>query len=87
MNVATPGNSKIYQEEEEKIPKHQELKIKLEILREKKATVAPIVIGTPGAIPGDTVKTSERYYIATNHAEELLIYRSLKSDFLNRMML
>ena len=54
--VAISGDSRIDQKEVEKITTLQELKVEVERLWEKKATVVPVVIGTPGAIPRDFVK-------------------------------
>ena len=56
IDVAIPGDSRIDQKEVEKITKYQDLKIELERLWEKKATVVPVVIGALGAIPRDLVK-------------------------------
>ena len=56
IDVAIPGNSRINQKEVEKITKCQDLKVEVERLWEKKATVVPMVIGAPGAIPRDLVK-------------------------------
>ena len=56
IDTAVPGDSRIQQEEVEKIIKHQDLKIKVERLWEKKAIVVPVVIGALGAIPKDHEK-------------------------------
>ena len=56
IDVATPGDSRINQKEVEKITKYQNLKVEVERLWEKKATVVPVVIGALGAIPRDLVK-------------------------------
>ena len=56
MYMVISGNSRIDQKEVEKISKYQDLKIEVERLWGKKATVVPVVIGTLGAIPRDIVK-------------------------------
>ena len=56
INVAILGDHKIQQKEVEKITKYEDLKIELERLWEKKATVVPMVIGAQGAIPKDLGK-------------------------------
>ena len=56
IDVAIPGDSRIDQKEVEKITKYQDLKIEVERLWEKKATVVPVVIGALGAIPRDLTK-------------------------------
>ena len=56
VHVAIPGDSRIQQKEVEKITKYQDLKIEVERLWEKKATVVPVVIGALGAIPRDSTK-------------------------------
>lgn len=56
VDVAIPGDSRIEQKEIEKITKYQDLKIEVERLWEKKATVVPVVIGALGAIPRDLEK-------------------------------
>ena len=56
VDVAIPSDSRIQQKEVEKITKYQDLKIEVERLWEKKATVAQVVIGALGAIPGDLTK-------------------------------
>ena len=53
IDVAIPGDSRIDRKEVEKITKYQDLKIEIERLWEKKATVVPVVIGALGAIPRD----------------------------------
>ena len=56
IDVAIPGDSRINQKEVEKITKYQDLKVEVERLWEKKATVVPVVIGALGAIPRDLIK-------------------------------
>jgi len=56
VDVAIPGDSRIQQKEVEKITKYQDLKIEVERLWERKATVIPVVIGALGAIPRDLTK-------------------------------
>ena len=56
VDVAIPGDSRIQQKEVEKITKYQDLKIEVERLWERKATVVPVVIGALGAIPRDLTK-------------------------------
>ena len=56
IDVAISGDNRINQTEVEEITKYQDLKVEVERLWEKKATVLPVVIGTLGAIPGDLVK-------------------------------
>ena len=50
IDVAIPGDSRIDQKEMEKITKYQDLKIEVERLWEKKATVLSVVIGALGTI-------------------------------------
>ena len=54
--MAIPGDSRIDQKEVEKITKYQYLKVEVERLLKKKATVVPVVIGALGAILRDLVK-------------------------------
>ena len=56
VDVAIPGDSRIQQKEVEKITKYQDLKIEVERLWERKATVVSVVIGVLGAIPRDLTK-------------------------------
>ena len=56
IDVAIPGDSRIDQKKVEKITKYQDLKVEVERLWEKKATVVPVVIGALKAIPRDLVK-------------------------------
>ena len=56
IDVAIPGNMRINHKEVEKITKYQDLKVEVERLWKKKATVVPVVIGALGAIPEDLVK-------------------------------
>ena len=56
IDVAIPGDSRINQKEVEKITKYQDLKVEVERLWEKKATVVPVMIGALGAILRDLVK-------------------------------
>ena len=56
IDVAIPGDSRIDQKEVVKITTYQDLKVEVERLWEKKATVVPVVIGALGAIPRDLVK-------------------------------
>ena len=51
-----PGNGRIEEKELEKISKYQDLKIEIERLWEKQATVVPLVIGSLGAIPRESRK-------------------------------
>ena len=53
IDVAIPGDGRIKEKELEKISKYQDLKIEIERLWEKQATVVPIVIESLGAIPRD----------------------------------
>ena len=55
-DMAIPGDSRIEEKELEKISKYQDLKIEIERLWEKQATVLPVVIGSLGAIPRDLRK-------------------------------
>ena len=54
--MAIPGDGRIEEKELEKISKYEDLKIKIERLWEKQATVVPVVIGSLGAIPRDLRK-------------------------------
>ena len=56
IDVAIPGDGRIEDNEMEKISKYQDLKIEIERLWEKQATVVPVVIGSLGAIPRDLKK-------------------------------
>ena len=56
IDVAIPGDGRIEEKELEKISKYQDLKIEIERLWEKQATVVPVVIGSFGAIPSDLRK-------------------------------
>ena len=56
IGVSIPGDSRIEQKEVEKITKYQDLKVEVERLWEKKATVVPVVVGDLGAITRDLVK-------------------------------
>ena len=56
IDVAISGDSRINQKEVEKITMYQDLKVKVERLWEKKATVVPMVIGALRAIPRDLLK-------------------------------
>ena len=56
VDVAIPSDSRIQQKEVEKITKYQDLKIEVERLWERKATVVPVVIGALGAISRDLTK-------------------------------
>ena len=51
IDVAIPGDSRIELKEQEKLTKYQDLKIEVERLWEKKATVVPVVVGALGAVP------------------------------------
>ena len=53
--VAIPRDSKINQKEVEKITKYLDLKVEVERLWEKKATVVLVVIGAPGEMPRDLI--------------------------------
>ena len=44
--MAVPGDSRIEEKELEKISKYQDLKIEIEMLWEKQATVVPVVVGS-----------------------------------------
>ena len=50
IDMAIPVDSRIDEKELEKISKYQDLKIEIERLWEKQATVVPVVIGSLGAI-------------------------------------
>ena len=54
--MTIPGDGRIEEKELEKINKYQDLKIEMERLWEKQATVVPVVIGSLGAIPRDLKK-------------------------------
>ena len=56
IDVAMPGGSRVNKKEVEKITKYQDLKVEVERLWEKKATVVSVVIGALGTIPRDLVK-------------------------------
>ena len=56
VDVAILGDSRIQQKEVKKITKYQDLKIEVERLWERKATVVPVVIGALEAIPRDLTK-------------------------------
>ena len=56
IDVAIPGDGRIEEKELEKISKYQDLKIEIERLWEKQATVVPVVIGSLGVIPRDLRK-------------------------------
>ena len=49
IDMAIPGDGRIDEKEMEKINKYQDLKIEIERLWEKQATVVPVVIGSLGA--------------------------------------
>ena len=53
IDVAIPGDGRIEEKELEKISKYQDLKIEIERLWKKQATVVPVVIGSLDAIPRD----------------------------------
>ena len=53
IDVAIPGDGRIEEKELAKISKYQDLKIEIERLWEKQATVVLVVIGSLGAIPRD----------------------------------
>ena len=54
--MAIPGDSRIEEKELGKISKFQNLKIEIERLWEKEATVVPVVIGSLSAISRDLRK-------------------------------
>ena len=56
IDVDISGDSRINQTEVEKIKKYQDLKVEVERLWEKKATIVPVVIGALGVITRDLVK-------------------------------
>ena len=56
IDVAIPGDGRIEEKELEKISKYHGLKIEIERLWEKQATVVPVVIGSLGAIRRDLMK-------------------------------
>ena len=56
IDVAIPGDSRIENKQVEKISKYQDLRIEVERLWEKKATVVPVVVGALGTIPKDLEK-------------------------------
>ena len=56
IDVAIPGDSRIENKQVEKISKYQDLRIEVEQLWEKKATVVPVVVGALGAIQKDLEK-------------------------------
>ena len=56
IEVAISGDCRINQKEVEKITKYQDLKVEVERLWEKKATVVPVMIGALEAILRDLVK-------------------------------
>ena len=56
IDVEIPGDSRINRKELEKITMFQDLKVEIERLWKKKATVVPVVIGALRAIPRDLVK-------------------------------
>ena len=56
IDVVIPGDGRIEEKELEKISKYQDLKIEIEGLWEKQATVVLVVIGSLGAIPRDLRK-------------------------------
>ena len=57
IDVAIPGNGRIEEKERNgKFSKYQDLKMEIERLWEKQATVVPIVIGSLGAISRDLRK-------------------------------
>ena len=56
IDVAIPGDARIVQKEQEKIEKYQHLKVEVERLWERKATVVPVVIGALGAVPKGLTK-------------------------------
>ena len=51
-----PGDGRIEEKEREKISKYQDLKIEIERLWEKQATVVSVVIGSLGSISRDLRK-------------------------------
>ena len=56
IDMAIPRDSRIEEKELEKISIYQDLKIEIERVWEKQATVVPVVIGSLGAIPRDLRK-------------------------------
>ena len=54
--MAIPGDGRLEEKELEKSSKYQDLKIEIERLWEKQATVLPVVIRSLGAIPRDLTK-------------------------------
>ena len=66
-DVAIPGDNIIQQEEVEKSTKYQNLKIEVERLWEKKASVVPVVIGAPGAILKDLEKHPKPWDLTRYH--------------------
>ena len=56
IDVAIPGGTRIEDKTLEKITKYQDLRIEVQRLMEKKATVVPVIIGALGAIPKDLEK-------------------------------
>ena len=60
IDVAIPGDGRMEEKELEKISKYQGLKIEIERLWEKQATVVHVVIESLGAIPKTLGSTSER---------------------------
>ena len=49
IDVAIPGDGRVEEKQLEKISNYQDLKIEIERLWEKQATVVPVMIGSLGA--------------------------------------
>ena len=56
IDVAIPGDDRVEEKELEKISKYRDLKIEIERLWEKQATIVSVVIGSLGAISRDLRK-------------------------------
>ena len=67
--MAILGDGRIEEKELEKISKYQDLKIEIERLWKKQATVVPVMIGSLGAIPRDL-----RKHLRTTGLESIYVF-------------
>ena len=71
IDVAIPGDSRLEQKENEKVTNYHDLRVELQSLWKKKATVVPIVVGALGAIPKDLNSNLEKIGVKKIAAEQL----------------
>ena len=72
-DVAIPGDGRIEEKELEKISKYQDLKIEIERLWEKQATVVPVGIGSLSAIPRDLRKLLRTIGISPSQLQKTVL--------------